>query len=142
MAQENEDGAEKTEEPTARKLEKGREDGQIARSSELGIAGGTIVGLLVLLLAGGYFVTELAEVFKGAFAFDRKIIYSPNLLPARFLATIGAALIIFAPLFFLLVFIAIVSGSALGGLNFSIKAMLQIQNRIIDIHICKKARKP
>ena len=124
MAQENEDGAEKTEEPTARKLEKGKEDGQIARSSELGIAGGTIVGLLVLLLAGGYFVTELAEVFKGAFAFDRKIIFSPNLLPVRFIATLGTALFIFAPLFFLLVFIAIVSGSALGGLNFSIKAMM------------------
>ena len=31
MAKENEDGAEKTEEPTARKLEKAASEGQVAR---------------------------------------------------------------------------------------------------------------
>ncbi|OUW03902.1 MAG: hypothetical protein CBD16_02810, partial [Betaproteobacteria bacterium TMED156] len=124
MAQENEDGTEKTEEPTAKKLEKAREEGQIMRSSELGVAAGTIVGLLILTLAGQYFVTELAEIFKGAFVFDRKIIYSPNLLPARFISTLGIALLTFAPLFFLLVIVAILAGSALGGLNFSLKAMM------------------
>ena len=124
MAQENEDGTEKTEEPTARKLEKAREEGQVLRSSELGIAAGTIIGLLILLLAGQYFVTDLTEVFKGAFIFDRKIIYSPNLLPARFIATLGTALFVFAPFFFLLLVVAILAGSSLGGLNFSLKAML------------------
>ena len=124
MAQENEDGTEKTEEPTARKLEKAREEGQVLRSPELGIAAGTIIGLLILLLAGQYFVTDLAEVFEGGFIFDRKIIYSPNLLPARFIATLGTALFVFAPFFFLLLVVAILAGSSLGGLNFSLKAML------------------
>ncbi len=124
MAQENENGTEKTEEPTARKLEKAREEGQVLRSPELGIAAGTIIGLLILLLAGQYFVTDLAEVFKGAFVFDRKIIYSPNLLPTRFIATLGTALFVFAPFFFLLLVVAILAGSSLGGLNFSLKAML------------------
>ena len=117
MAQENENGTEKTEEPTARKLEKAREEGQVLRSPELGIAAGTIIGLLILLLAGQYFITDLAEVFKGAFVFDRKIIYSPNLLPTRFIATLGTALFVFAPFFFLLLVVAILAGSSLGGLN-------------------------
>ena len=38
MAEDAPDQEEKTEEPTARRLEKAREDGQVPRSQELGIA--------------------------------------------------------------------------------------------------------
>ena len=67
MAKENEDGAEKTEEPTARKLEKAASEGQVARSSEVTIAACTIIGFLALLLGGGYFAEQLIEIFKGYF---------------------------------------------------------------------------
>ena len=95
MAKENEDGAEKTEEPTAKKLEKAASEGQVPRSSEVTMATCTILGFLTLLLAGSYFAESLTEVFKGAFVFDRKIIYSPNLLPAKFLSTLAYACLLY-----------------------------------------------
>ena len=70
MAKENEDGAEKTEEPTAKKLEKAASEGQVVRSPEVTMATCTILGFLTLLLAGSYFAEALTEVFKGAFIFD------------------------------------------------------------------------
>ena len=94
MAKENEDGAEKTEEPTARKLEKAASEGQVVRSPEVTMAACTILGFLALLLGGGYFAEQLIEVFKGGFNFDRKIIFSPNLMPAQFLANLAYALLI------------------------------------------------
>ena len=119
MAKENEDGAEKTEEPTAKKLEKAASEGQVPRSPEVTMATCTILGFLTLLLAGSYFAESLTEVFKGAFIFDRKIIYSPNLLPARFLSTLAYALSLFIPLFLLLIVAALLAGSSIGGLNFA-----------------------
>ena len=46
---ENEDGQEKTEEPTARKLEQARERGELPRSPDFGGAF-VVVGLCVLML--------------------------------------------------------------------------------------------
>ena len=119
MAKENEDGAEKTEEPTARKLEKAASEGQVARSSEVTIAACTIIGFLALLLGGDYFAEQLIEIFKGGFNFDRKIIFSPNLMPAQFLSKLVYALLIFLPLFLLLIITALLAGSSVGGLNFA-----------------------
>ena len=69
MAKENEDGAEKTEEPTARKLEKAASEGQVVRSPEVTVAACTILGFLALLLGGSYFAEQLVEVFKGGLYF-------------------------------------------------------------------------
>ena len=52
----------KTEEPTARKLSKAREDGQVARSSELPAAVIVIGALLMLLTTGGWLVKRMAAV--------------------------------------------------------------------------------
>ena len=43
MAEENEDGQEKTEEPTARKLEKAAEEGQVLSSKETFVFTGILV---------------------------------------------------------------------------------------------------
>ena len=48
MAKENEDGSEKTEDATARKLEKAAQEGSVARSPELTLAATTILGFLCL----------------------------------------------------------------------------------------------
>jgi len=64
VAKENEDGAEKTEEPTARKLEKAASEGQVVRSPEVTMAACTILGFLALLIGGGYFAEQLIEIFK------------------------------------------------------------------------------
>ena len=56
-------GQDKTEEPTARKLSKAREDGQVARSTELPAAVIVIGALMMLLMTGGWLVSRMATVF-------------------------------------------------------------------------------
>ena len=51
MAEDAPDDDEKTEEPTARRLAKAREDGQVPRSQELGVAAVMICSMAILAFA-------------------------------------------------------------------------------------------
>ena len=62
---------ERTEEPTAKLLEKAREDGQIVRSQELSVAAMMIGTALFMYLFGGYLVIKIGEIFSSGFVFDR-----------------------------------------------------------------------
>ena len=113
---------EKTEEPTSRRLSKAREDGQVARSTELPAAAVTIAALGFLFLTGGVLVSKLAEAFASGFNFDRKIVHSPNLLPAIFAHEILESFILIVPLLLLTAAVAIAASGATGGYLFSLKA--------------------
>ena len=114
---------EKTEEPTSRRLSKAREEGQVARSTELPAAAVTIAARGFLFLTGGVLVSKLAEAFASGFNFDRKIVHSPNLLPAIFAHEIFESFILIAPLLLLTAAVAIAASGATGGYLFSLKAV-------------------
>ena len=114
---------EKTEEPTSRRLSKAREEGQVARSTELPAAAVTIAALGFLFLTGGVLVSKLAEAFASGFNFDRKLVHSPNLLPAIFAHEILESFILIAPLLLLTAAVAIAASGATGGYLFSLKAV-------------------
>jgi flagellar biosynthetic protein FlhB len=114
---------EKTEEPTSRKLEKAREEGQVARSTELPAASVTIAALGMLYLTGDTLIHKMAEAFVSGFNFDRKLVHSPNLLPAIFGHEVLESFILVAPLLLLTITIAIASSGATGGFLFSTKAI-------------------
>ena len=67
---------EKTEEATARRLEKAREDGQVPRSQELGVAAVMISSMSALYLMGGWLIGNLADLFASGFIIERREIYS------------------------------------------------------------------
>jgi flagellar biosynthetic protein FlhB len=115
------DAEDRTEEPTARKLQKAREDGQIARSVELSAAGVTIGAIAVLFFAGATLTERLADGFASAFVFDRKVLESPNLLPGIFLSRLADGLLLVSPIFAVTLVIAVLATIAFGGLNFSTK---------------------
>lgn len=115
------DAEDRTEEPTARKLQKAREDGQIARSVELSAAGVTIGAIAVLFFAGATLTERLADGFASAFVFDRKVLESPNLLPGIFLSRLADGLLLVSPIFVVTLVIAVLATIAFGGLNFSTK---------------------
>jgi flagellar biosynthetic protein FlhB len=114
---------EKTEEPTSRRLSKAREDGQVARSTELPAAAVTIAALGFLFLTGGVLVAKLAEAFGSGFNFDRKLVHSPNLLPAIFAHELLESFILIAPLLLLTAAVAIAASGATGGYLFSLKSV-------------------
>jgi flagellar biosynthetic protein FlhB len=113
----------KTEEPTSRRLSKAREDGQVARSTELPAAAVTIAAMGMLFLTGGYLVSKLAERFASGFNFDRKLVFSPNLLPALFAHEALQCFLLIVPILMLTVVVAILATGATGGFLFSLSAV-------------------
>lgn len=136
MAQSGDD--EKTEEPTSRKLEKAREEGQVARSTELPAASVTIAALGMLYLTGDTLIHKMAEAFVSGFNFDRKLVHSPNLLPAIFGHEVLESFILIAPLLLLTITIAIASSGATGGFLFSTKAIAPNPSKLNPLNGLKR----
>ena len=110
----------KTEEPTSRRLQKAREEGQVARSQELPAAAVTIAALAMILITGNMLVSKLAEAFSSGFNFDRKLVHSSNLLPAIFAQELLDSFLLIAPLLLLTAAVAIASSGATGGFLFEL----------------------
>ena len=121
---------ERSEEPTAKRLEKAQEDGQVARSQELGVAAMMIGIACFMYLFGGFLLTRLSEVFVSGFVFDRKSVFSDNLLPATFGSQALDSLLVMVPIFALAVVIALGAAGALGGFIFSLKALAPKASKI------------
>ena len=123
MAEDAPDQEEKTEEPTARRLEKAREDGELPRSQELGVAGVMITSMAALFLMGGWLIGRLAELFASGFVIERRHIYSENLSVVQFADIAIESFTLIVPLLILTFVVAILASSAMGGLNFAWKAV-------------------
>ena len=61
MAEEDTPQEEKTEEPTARRLEKAKEEGQVLRSQDMTIAAVTI-SVIATLYLGGFWMEKCGQV--------------------------------------------------------------------------------
>ena len=114
--------AEKTEEPTAKRLDKAREDGQVVRSQELSVAMMMIGVAGFMYIFGGALILQLSEVFAAGFIFDRRDIFSDNLLPATFGSQALEGMLVAVPIFVLAIVLAFGASGILGGFNFSMKA--------------------
>ena len=122
MAEES--SQEKTEEPTAQRLKKAREDGQIARSQELAPAAMMVIATLFFTMMGQFMFTSMSNLFKSQLQFDRKITDKAELLPAIFGQSIVDGFLIVLPLLAILYVIAILSTTLAGGFIFSPKMLV------------------
>ena len=113
MAEET--GAEKTEEPTARKLQKAREDGQVARSNELPGAAVMIGAVALMVMMGGVLLPQLIAVFKAGFIFDRTTLLTPSLLPLTFGSHAVSAFVVVIPIFIVIAVQLLHSTAGLAG---------------------------
>ena len=68
------DSAERTEEPTAQRLSKAREEGQVARSVELSTAAILVAATLFFSLSGSYLFHRLGALFSSQLQFDLEIL--------------------------------------------------------------------
>ena len=134
----SESAQDKTEEPTAQKLKKAREDGQVARSTELPAAVIVIGVFLVLMLTGGWLVTRLSTVFAQGFVFDRQLIEKPLLLPAHFGEHLLAAFVLVLPVILFTMVAAIVASGMTGGYLFSFKAIMPKGSKLNPISGLKR----
>src|SRR6056300_298836 len=107
MAENESQAEDRTEEPTARRLQKAREEGQVARSQELSIAAIMIGVASLLTLAGSYFFGRLSENFAAGFVFDRNLVFNDQLLTSALAEQALAGLTAVLPIFALTVVLAI-----------------------------------
>ena len=122
MAEES--GQDKTEEPTAQRLSKAREDGQIARSQELAPAAMMVIATVFFSMMGQHIFSSMSNLFKHQMQFDRRITDKAELLPAIFGSSLVDGFLIVMPLMAILYAIAILSTTLAGGLIFSPKMVL------------------
>ena len=122
MAEES--GQDKTEEPTAQRLSKAREEGQIARSQELAPAAMMVMATLFFTMMGQYIFNSMGNLFKSQLQFDRKITDKAELLPAIFGSAIVDGFVIVLPLIAIMAVVAALSTTLSGGFIFSPKLAL------------------
>lgn len=120
---ENEDGSEKSEDPTDKKLREAREKGQIPRSKELTTLFMTLGAALFMLFYGGVMMQDFAKIGIEGLSFDRAHAYDLNMLWDRLQGMLRDAVMLTLPFLALMVLIAVVSPALLGGWNFSAQAM-------------------
>ena len=113
-----EDSADRTEDPTARKLQRSREEGQIARSVELTSAAVMIGAVLSFFVLGRFWWQETSAKFAAGFTFDRKTLDTPALLPHVFSTQMADAFLLFMPMMLLTLVLAVLASGAIGGYLF------------------------
>ncbi|WP_367165416.1 flagellar biosynthesis protein FlhB [Kosakonia cowanii] len=119
----SEDNDDKTESPTAQRLQKARDEGQIPRSKELTSVLIMLAGVCILWFGGASFGHRLSMVLSSGLRFDHKIISDQNLILGQIIIMLKTALIGMLPLLVGVVIIALVAPVLLGGLVFSTKTL-------------------
>jgi|SRR5690554_2918081 len=123
MAEEQTSDQEKTEEPTARRLQKSRDEGQVARSRELTTFVILFGGVIMLWALGSTMYHNLGLVMEQAFLFERLQISEAGPMLQNVLELGQSALFSILPLFAIMMVLALVAPALLGGWVTSAKAM-------------------
>ena len=120
---ENENAQERTERPTAKRLEKARQDGQVPRSAELSAAAVLLVAAGSLHFLGGSIGATLFEIMRSGLSFTSAQALDPGLALSTASAELLRALMICAPVLGLTLIAALVAPLAVGGWNLSFGAL-------------------
>lgn len=120
---ESESGADKSEEPTEKRLRESREKGQIARSRELNTVAVTLGGIGGLLASGGSLAGSLMAMMQGSFELSRETLLDEGAMVRLLMSSGMIALEAIMPLLIVLMIVSIIGPISLGGWLFSGKAM-------------------
>lgn len=123
MADQQDEGQEKTEEPTARRLSKAREEGQIARSTEITIAASVISVAIYIYLFGSSLLGNVANIFAQGLVFDSLAVLEPNVAAGRLGDAMVEALLSILPILILTGVVVLACSGLIGGYNFSWKSL-------------------
>lgn len=123
MAEEDDSGQEKTEEASARKIEKAREEGQIPRSRDLTTTAVLLLAAIGIYVFAEFMANKLIGITRANFVISRDTIFDPNAMIGHLVAAIYDGLLSIAPLMAILLIASIVGPIALGGWIFSNKAL-------------------
>ncbi len=120
---ENQDGQEKSHDPTSKRVTDARKKGQVPRSRELNTMAITLLGVGSLMALGPSLADGLNRLFVEQFAVRRSDIFDTNAMLAHLVKAVGDALFMLVPFFLVMIVAAVLSSVALGGFNVSFEAM-------------------
>ena len=127
---ENEDGTEKTEQPTAKRLRDAREKGNVPQSRELSTATVFVAAVLSLYALSGYMGGAARQWMKLALSPDPGLLHAPQALFGHAGWTLLKLMLVFAPLLLVCLAAGFVAPVLMGGLRFSNKALMPDLNRL------------
>ncbi len=123
MAEESEDGQEKTEDPTPKRREESRQQGQIPRSQELTTTLVLLIAAGALYFLGAWMGEQLTSLLEWAFTIDRSHIFDPDSVIDYLHEAFGRGLLLVAPFVAIMLAAALLAPVALGGWTFSAQPM-------------------
>ena len=117
MAEESD--LEKTEQPSARRLEQARSEGQVAQSRELSTFLVLIVGVAALWLMGEWMSARILGLLRDGFHIERAQVFDTNLMLQGFNRACTDALLTLLPLFAILIVASVGAPILMGAFVFS-----------------------
>jgi flagellar biosynthetic protein FlhB len=135
---ESEMGGERTEEPSQRRLQEARERGQIPRSRELTNFATMIGGSAALVAIGGTVAAHLSQLMRRSLSIDAKSLRTTDSMTASLGDAGISAVTAILPVFGTLVCMVLLASVALGGWNFSTKALTPDFSRLSPLSGIKR----
>jgi flagellar biosynthetic protein FlhB len=122
MAEEQQ-GQERTEQPTAKRLTEARKKGQVARSRELNTLLVMLASAVALWLLSGPAMSGLTALFSDALSPAGDVLRQAELVPSHLMQVMLSALILISPFLAITVVAALAGPAVMGGLLFSADAI-------------------
>lgn len=120
---ENQDGQERSEEASAKKLADARKKGQVPRSKELATMMVTLAGALMLIASGEHLAREMRQLMAGSFSSDF-LLAPAQTLPSQFYSLLLTGLMAIWPLVLATLVAAVLANILLGGWTFKLSLKL------------------
>jgi flagellar biosynthetic protein FlhB len=120
---ESEQGGERTEEPSQKRLQDARERGQVPRSRELTNFATMIGGSAMLVAIGGSLAGRLSQTMRHGLSIDPQKLGDPDAMVSSLSEACLSALTALLPVFGALIGLVILASVVLGGWNFSPQAL-------------------
>lgn len=117
------DGQERTEQATPKRLQEAREKGQTVRSREMNTLAMLLMAAGAILFLGTGLINNLSALMRGGLSLNRTQVFDPTALTRLFGESMFGALGALFPFFLLLVVVALGAPLLLGGWSFSSKAL-------------------
>jgi flagellar biosynthesis protein FlhB len=130
---ENENGQDRTEQPTQKRLDEARKGGQVPRSRELTTAAVVLVAGMGLRFSGAGMSAGFAALMKSGLTLSRDQALDQNLMLPNLVALAWQGLVVTGPIFGLTMAAALLSPLAIGGWNMSFTALVPDFSRLNPI---------